>query len=179
MARGRRKELQVEHDPPFEVGPGGGRLALIGVAYLAAGVAGIELAPETASPTFYEISAQVIPLLMLVLSVEVRFFDLQRMPRSARPTIRTILRGLTGTLSVGGTSSPPPDLTQAAVELWGRLLFPLGLLVALVGGELFALNVVAKASSSTANPDLIIGALWAALAAIALVALAAPPTRRD
>jgi hypothetical protein len=149
----------------------------MGVTYAGAWIAGYELSPEMATSRFFEIAAQVIPLLILVLSVEVRFFELDRMPRSDRPAVRTVLRGVAGTFSAGGTGHPPPDVLEAAMELWGRLVFPLGLLVALVVGEVSALNVVADASAPDANPGTVYGALFAGLAAIVLIAVATPPAR--
>lgn len=65
------------------------------------------------------------------------------------------------------------------MELWGRLLFPLGLLIALVVGELSALHVVSDTSPAEADPGAVYGALCAGLAAIVLVSVGSLPRKLD
>lgn len=183
MARVRRKSntsdgverTSVQKLDSYDVPRGGGRLALMGTAYAAAWVAGFELSPQVASVRFFEIAAQVIPVLILVLAVEVRLFDIEKMPKSRRPAIKTVLRGILGMFSVGGTSSGPPEYRHASVELWGRFLFPLALLSALIASELQALGVVADPAPNTHDPRFVYGGLCAALAAILLIAIMPPP----
>jgi len=119
--------------------------------------------PQEATNGFYTTAAQIIPVLLLVLAVELGFFRFRlaapeqlRMSRGGRlPTARDVEAGM--------------ESAELAVSI--RSLVALATLLALTVGEFVALHPVAQGDESTGNPRVVYGALAAGVAAIAALAV--------
>jgi hypothetical protein len=128
--------------------------------------------------TFYEATAQIIPVLLLVLAVEARFFRVDLVPfKQLRASFEAELK------EALGENPSPMDVVGAAQTLQGgrsfayvqqRLLMVLALLT-LVAGE--AVSVLVLGQSDLESPGLqglVLGATFGGLGAVIVAALTGP-----
>jgi hypothetical protein len=116
-------------------------------------VAGLAIAPDAGSRSFYEASAQVIPVIMLTLAIEARAFEWDLDWRGWQDRCD---RGLDGPVTVAGS----------------RVL----VLLILIGAELQALGRLrGRGALEDLRPQLVFAAMVVGFAA---VGLAAVPRRR-
>jgi len=158
---------------PFRIGF---HAAATGVAFAVGLIVGASSgAYET---TFYEATAQIIPVLLLVLAVEARFFRIDLVPfKQVRASFEAELK------EALGENPSPMDVVGAAQALQGgrsfayiqqRLLMVLALLT-LVAGE--AVSVLVLGQSDLESPGLqglVLGATFAGLGAVMVAALTGP-----
>lgn len=127
---------------------------------------------------FYEAVAQIIPVLLLVLAVEARFFRIDLVPfAQVRSAFKAELD------EALGESALPGDVVRAARKLQAgpsfsyiqqRLLMVLALL-ALVAGEVIAVLVLGQPDLESRWPQgLVLGATFAGLGAVMVAALTGP-----
>ena len=128
--------------------------------------------------SFYEATSQIIPVLLLVLAVEARFFRIDLVPyRQVRASFETELRGALG------ENPSPRDVVDAAQALQSsrsftyvqqRLLMVLALLT-LVSGEVISILVVGQPDLEARGlQGLVLGATFAGLGAVTVAALTGP-----
>lgn len=146
------------------------RPLLVGFLSIIAFCVAAGVGPERASLQFYSAAAQIIPLLLLVLAVEVGFFRLQPVPKAYRDS--SLPRALLGMLPRGGHSTGSSPVYSVA--LWNRL-GPLLVLAALVVGELAALEPLADRTAAGSTAPIVYGAIAAGLSAIVVVAALGVP----
>lgn len=160
------------------------------LAALAGALIGVFLSPREASKDFYSAVAGLIPVLLLTLAVQARFFALS--------TIREV-RGRASQLSASVraasqmyTSTPPDDMVTVVLgvsrawsstrRLFERTLFGLWLLGVLMVAEFAALHPLATGRAQDGNPQIIYVAITtgfltiAGLALLGAVELGAPAT---
>jgi hypothetical protein len=129
--------------------------------------------------TFYEATAQIIPVLLLVLAVEARFFRIDLMPfKQVRASFEVELRR-----ELGENPSPRAvvDAMQAVQSgrsfayVQQRLLMVLALLT-LVAGEVVSVLVLGRPEweSGGLQQGLVLGATFAGLGAVMVAALTGP-----
>jgi hypothetical protein len=129
--------------------------------------------------TFYEATAQIIPVLLLVLAVEARFFRVDLVSlRQARTSFEAELKQGLG-------ENPSPRAVLATVQalqsgrsfayVQQRLLMVLALL-ALVAGEVVSVLVLGQPElgSRELRQGLVLGATFAGLGAVTAAALTGP-----
>ena len=121
------------------------------------------LSPAEATAEFYSAAAQIIPVLLLVLAVELRFFRVDMPDLSA--------------------AAPPSGMDLASVQAWERrlrssevvrgirTLISIGTLAILTLGEFVALHPLTQSDDAAGNPRWIYAALAAGLGAIAALSL--------
>jgi hypothetical protein len=123
------------------------------------------LSPSEATREFYATAAQIIPVLLLVLAVELRFF---RLPHG---TFRAAARAM--------FKPPPPSRSRrsrmrldstAMAEFMGAM-FGLWTLSVLIIGEFVALHPIAQGDEDAGSPRAVYGAIAAGLAAVAVLAV--------
>ncbi len=127
---------------------------------------------------FYEATAQIIPVLLLVLAVEARFFRIDLVPfKQVRASFKAELK------EALGEHPTPGDVVGAAKALQRgrsfayvqqRLLMVLALLV-LVAGEVLSVLVLGQPDlESRWLQGLVLGATFAGLGAVTVAALTGP-----
>jgi hypothetical protein len=152
---------------------GGPAVAGTGVAFLVGLIAGASSGAY--EKAFYEATAQIIPVLLLVLAVEARFFRIDLMSfRELRESFEAELRE-----SLGEDPSRS-DMVRAGLELQGgrtiayiqqRVLLVLAL-GALIGGEVISVLILGQPDlESSGLQGVVLGATFAGLAAVVVTAL--------
>ncbi|HXS48030.1 MAG TPA: hypothetical protein VN756_11270 [Solirubrobacterales bacterium] len=127
---------------------------------------------------FYEATAQIIPVLLLVLAVEARFFRIDLVPfKQLRASFETEVKDALG------DDPSPGDVVRAAFELPNgqsfayvqqRLLMALAL-ATLVAGEVASVLILGKPGlTSNGLQGLVLGATFAGLGAVTVAALTGP-----
>lgn len=142
-------------------------------ATLAAFVAGFVMSPAEAAMGFYDATAQIIPVLLLVLAVELRFLHLSGLPSAA---FLLALRPEDAEKGAGERASAAAHRVERFVEQGGgaavvRAVVGIGTILALAVGEFIALHPLSVDDAAAGNPRWIYGALCAATAAIAALAV--------
>ncbi len=128
--------------------------------------------------TFYDAASQIIPVLLLVLAVEARFFRIDLVPfNQVRASFEAELKDALG------ENPSPRDVIRVAQALQGgrsmayvqqRLLMALALL-ALVAGEVVSILVLGQPDlESSWLQGLVLGATFAGLGAVTVAALTGP-----
>jgi hypothetical protein len=141
-----------------------GTIPLLGVA------CGFFLAPHEASEAFYSAAAQIIPVLLLVLAVELRFFRFEAAAFRVRPPPRS--QSLIESFEATAESA---ELAKA-----GRTVYAAITLVVLTVGEFAALHPLAQGSATAGNPQWVYAALAGGFVAIATLAvIGEPATKKD
>ncbi len=136
-------------------------------------VAGVALSPSEADLGFYEAAAQIIPVLLLVLAVELGFVRSSDLPTAM---------WLTSIISQETVRSPPRQIQGLARHLKQlraegrntrilRALIGAATVLALALGEFFALHPLSEGRAEAGNPRLVYGALCAGICAIAMVSM--------
>jgi hypothetical protein len=128
---------------------------------IAALILGLLLAPERADLRFYETASQVIPVLLLALVLEARFFQSYRLPPPDPSDAEAVRR-----------------YTFAAESHVNSQMFRLFILVLLTAGEIVALAALMKGNASQTDPQWVFAPMAAALAAICVWAVFGDPARR-
>jgi hypothetical protein len=159
---------------PFRIG-GAGVISIV-VAF-AIGMA-IGVSSDEYAKAFYEATAQIIPVFLLVLAVEARFFKIDLVPfKELRRSFEAeVVKTLDG-------DSSPDDVVRAALTFQSgqsfayvqqRLLMVL-VLAALVAGEVVSVLILGQRSiESSVLQGLVLGATFAGLAAVVVTALTGP-----
>jgi hypothetical protein len=143
------------------LGPAAWPAAFPWAGFLIAYLAG----PAEAGEAFYDAASQIIPVLLLVLAVELRFFRLRSLPL---PTFERD-QSLSEKLEVAERSLVP--LARVAVSL--------ATLAVLAIGEFASLHPLSSGDADAGNAGLVYGALGAGVGAIAALAiLGDAPERR-
>jgi hypothetical protein len=156
------------------------RIGLPAAATVVAFVIGLVVGASSGAyeMTFYEATAQIIPVLLLVLAVEARFFRIDLVPfKQLRTSFEAELKeGL-------GENPSPKDVVGAAQALQSgqsfayvqqRLLMVLALLT-LVAGEVVSVLVLGQSDlESRGLQGLVLGATFAGLGAVTVAALTGP-----
>ena len=116
---------------------------------------------QTYSPSWFQITAQVIPVLLLALAVEVRAFEFS-------PELRSRIRfNPTSDLEAIKRRLENPRVGEFVTRL---MLAPV--LIILAAGEILALNVIGKGEAgSRLEQTVISGAIVAGLVMIGIVAV--------
>jgi hypothetical protein len=146
-----------------------GPLWIVGLVAL---LCGILLAPGEASKEFYSAIAGTIPVLLLTLAVQARFFELPTMAQ-ARAQFATLLRK-PGEAAVLYLPSVVIDAVENATPRWRfieRILFGVALLALLMVGEFAALHPLATGVPADGNPRLISASIAAGFSMVAGLAL--------
>lgn len=135
---------------------------LVPVAALIAGVAVGVLTSRTYKVAFYEAAAQIIPVFLLTLSIELRFFEFSH--------LKVAWKDLMGSIEIGASGQ---QITEQALEVNVLVLF-LVVLAALVAGEIVAVLAIARNHAPSWQPSqgLVLGACFAGVAMIGYAALA-------
>lgn len=157
--------------PLAGIGSGGASLGPVWLVGLVALIVGLVLAPDEASKEFYSAVAGVIPVLLLTLAVQARFFELptwsevrERFELSRKPGEHWLLHYL----RVWADTFVGAKARWRFVE---RILFGLALLALLVIGEFAALHPLAEGQPRAGNPQLVYAALTAGFAMVAALSL--------
>lgn len=158
---------------PFRIGlPAAATVVAFAVGLAVGAISG---AYET---TFYEATAQIIPVLLLVLAVEARFFRIDLVPfEQVRASFEAELKGALGENPslrdvVRATRALQSGRSMAYVQQ--RLLMALALL-ALVAGEVVSVLVLGQPDlESRGLQGLVLGATFAGLGAVTVAALTGP-----
>lgn len=132
---------------------------------LTAYVIGWQVTPTEATLSFYESAAQIIPVLLLVLAIEARAFEMRRMPTPPALVPGTFLDFFERSVSDEGA--------RFYSEFMSNVL-GLPVLVAIVAGEFAALHPVMTGKATDGTPGPVLGAIAAGFAMIVLLALRAP-----
>ena len=141
-------------------------------ATLAAFVVGFVMSPDEAAIGFYDATSQIIPVLLLVLAVELRFLHLSGLPSPA------FLLALRPEDAEKGASERASAVARRVERFFGeggslpvvRATVGIGTILALAIGEFIALHPLSVDDAATGNPRWIYGALCAGIAAIAVLA---------
>jgi hypothetical protein len=135
---------------------------LIPVAALIAGGAVGVLTSQTYKVAFYEAAAQIIPVFLLTLSIELRFFEFSHLKVAWKALVKSIENGASG-----------QQVTEQALEVNVLVLF-LVVLAALVAGEIVAVLAIARHHAPSWKPSqgLVLGACFSGVAMIGYAALA-------
>lgn len=135
---------------------------LIPVAALIAGGAVGVLTSQTYKVAFYEAAAQIIPVFLLTLSIELRFFEFSHLRVAWKAFVKSIEHGASG-----------QQVTEHALEVNVLVLFLL-VLAALVAGEIVAVLAIARHHAPSWRPSqgLVLGACFSGVAMIGYAALA-------
>jgi hypothetical protein len=151
--------------------------ALATVAAFAIGLA-IGIVSDPFETTFYEATSQIIPVLLLVLAVEARFFRIDLVPlKQVRASFRSELEE-----AMGGEASLRSVLRatralpggRSSIYIQQRLLRVLALLT-LVAGEVVSVLVLGLPDLETRGiQGLVLGATFAGLGAVTVAALTGP-----
>ena len=120
-------------------------------------VVGYLASPTEASESFYTATAEVIPVLLLVLAVELRFFRLRELPMPSVPRRRS----MADTLEAAERSFVPLV----------RALTSIATLAVLALGEFAALHALGPAGPESGNPRLVYGAISAGIGALAALSI--------
>jgi hypothetical protein len=124
--------------------------------------AGYFASPGEAAIEFYGTAAQIIPVLLLVLAVEFRFFRFRgpggSLVAAARPR-------------EGDTVEEYAERLERAVLRTARTIVALGTLALLIVGEFVALHPVAHESAEAGHPRWVYGAIGAGFGALAALAV--------
>jgi hypothetical protein len=133
--------------------------------------------------SFYEATSQIIPVLLLVLAVEARFFRIDLLP--FKQLRQSFVDELTKAL---GENASARDVVRAASDLQRgrsfayvqqRLVMVLALLT-LVAGEVASILVLGQPKlESPALQGLVLGATFAGLGAVTIAALVGPMPLAD
>jgi len=124
------------------------------------GAVGLTLSPEEASREFYSAAVGIIPVLLLTLAVQARFFELPRIQQ-----VLALLRlpeREPGESSAGYTRRALENFEAAqasAGHLLDRAMFGLLLLGLLVTAEFVALHPLASGRPENGNPEVVYVAL--------------------
>ncbi len=135
---------------------------LLPVAALIVGGAVGALAPQVYPVTFYETTAQIIPVFLLTLSIELRLFEFSHLKVAWKALVRSINDGASS-----------KQITEQALEVNVLVLF-LVVLAALVAGEIVAVVAIARNHPPHWQPSqgIVLGACFSGVAMIAYAALA-------
>ncbi len=123
-----------------------------------------EFAPSEASLEFYAVAAQVIPVLLLVLAIELRAFRL--------PLEQIAQRHEDGVLDVRASWMR----FKEDESLWVTGAVSLVALFSLIAGELQAISQIAKGGASTADPRNVFSAIVVGLLVVSYFALFGQPS---
>lgn len=146
---------------------------LIPVVALIAGGAVGALAPHAYRVAFYEATAQIIPVFLLTLSIELRLFEFSRLKVAWKAFVTSIKDGASS-----------KQITEQALEVNVLILF-LVVLAALVAGEIVAVLAIARNHPPHWQPSqgIVLGACFSGVAMIGYAALAGgqakPPVDED
>jgi hypothetical protein len=159
------------------------RLRIVGFPGVATGVAfvvGLIVGAGSGGyeRAFYEATAQIIPVLLLVLAVEARFFRIDLMPfKELRESFEAEVN------EALGEHPSPGDAVRAALTLQGgqvfayiqqRLLMVLAL-ATLVAGEVISVLVLGQPDLASGGlQGVVLGATFAGLGAVTAAALTGP-----
>jgi hypothetical protein len=140
-------------------------------ATLAAFVAGFVLSPREAAMGFYDATSQIIPVLLLVLAVELRFLHLSGLPSAA------FLLAVRPEDTEKGPTERATAAARRVEHFFGeggsvtlmRAVVGIGTILALAVGEFIALHPLSTDDAAAGNPRWIYGALCAGTAAIAVL----------
>ena len=128
------------------------------IAYLAS--------PAEADEAFYDAASQIIPVLLLVLAVELRFFRLRSLPLPAFERDQSLAEKL--------------EAAERSVVPLARVAVSLATLAVLAIGEFAALHPLSSGVAEAGNAGLVYGALGAGVGALAALAiLGDAPGRRE
>jgi hypothetical protein len=135
---------------------------LIPVAALLIGGAVGALGSQTYQVAFYEAAAQIIPVFLLTLSIELRFFEFSYLKVARKNLVSSI-----------ENAAPGQRITEQALEVNVLVLF-LVVLAALVAGEIVAVLAIARSHPPNWRPSqgLVLGACFSGVAMIGYAALA-------
>jgi hypothetical protein len=123
-------------------------------------------APERANGAFYGTAAQVIPVLLLVLALEVRLFRIRWVPPLKRHANESWLSHQWRRFDRAPASFPTAVVLSVT-------------LVVLVAGEIQAINAVASQNPEHKNPGGVYTAVVVGLIVVAFVALFGGPQRGE
>lgn len=160
---------------------GGPAVAATGAAFVVGLIVGAS--SGTYEKEFYEATSQIIPVLLLVLAVEARFFRIDLVSlRELRESFEAELRE-----SLGENPSRS-DVVRAALELQGgrtityiqqRVLLALAL-AALIAGEVISVLILGQPDLESGwLQGVVLGATFAGLAAVVVTALTGEMSAED
>lgn len=120
------------------------------------------LASQAYRAAFYEATAQIIPVFLLTLSIELRLFEFSH--------LKVAWKALVGSIKNGASSM---QITERALEVNVVVLF-LVVLAALVAGEIASVLAIAHKHPphSQIGQGIVLGACFSGVAMIAYAALA-------
>lgn len=118
-------------------------------------VGGLVLSPREASKEFYSAVAGIIPVLLLTLAVQARFFELPTV-QQIRAQVSRIAETEVDTDDI---SEAIEQLTRPTRRLAERIAFGVALLGVLVAAEFAALHPLATGEPKDGNPDVVYIAL--------------------
>ena len=141
-------------------------------ATLAAFVLGFVMSPAEAAMGFYDAAAQIIPVLLLVLAVELRFLQLGGLPSATWLLAVRPEDAAKGVTDRAGAAARRLErfLGEGGGVTVVRATIGVGTIVALAAAEFIALHPLSLDDAAAGNPRWIYGALCAATAAIAVLA---------
>ena len=130
--------------------------------------------PAEATADFYGAAAQIIPVLLLVLAVELRFFRVRAEDlASTRYVTARTLRSLPESVAViaDDVDRAEQDALASAVARLVRTVIAVTTLLSLTVGQFTALHPLAQGDADAGNPRWVYMAIGSGLAAIATLAL--------
>lgn len=163
---------------PFWVG---GYAAVVTVAACVVGVV-VGAASGAYEKAFYEATAQIIPVLLLVLAVEARFFRLDLVPfKDLRHSFETEMKKALGdrpSLREAIRAALEIQTGESFTYVQQRMSMAI-VLAALVAGEVISILILGQPSlESGALQGIVTGATFAGLAAVVVIALTGPMPER-
>jgi hypothetical protein len=141
-------------------------------------VVGYFASPAEATADFYAAAAQIIPVLLLVLAVELRFFRVRAedLPSTRYVTARNLARTLrslpeSAAAIADDVDRAEQDAVASAVGRLVRTVIAVTTLLSLTVGQFTALHPLAQGDADAGNPRWVYMAIGSGLGAIATLAL--------
>ena len=145
----------------------------------AVAVAGLTVGPDESSLRFYEIAAQIIPVLLLVLAVEGRIARLSAL-RGLRAYIDQAGQDVSARVRTGLRMALDANLLEEEVFLaMGRTVYGAVVVLFLAVGEVAALHPVINQSATDGNFRFVFAAILGGLAAISVFAFFGWPSSAE